>query len=288
MAITLSDISFVYSGGSNNIDPKKSIGGPPSINPVNASVNNIFSDVKKEESEAGLVDYRCFYVFNDNESNSIFNVNVYLKSQKQGLSSCQIGLSKSTEEQVLSLSSSPISGSFRLIYENYTTYPIDWDNNYLIFQKNIENALNDLEVLSGVVVQRIFPNNYKISFLGDDNYRNHELLTVGINDLSPSTTVSVKKSAEGQPLNSIAPRLPTISTTPSGVIFYETSDLSNETKVFIGDLRPKDGVPIWIKRTTLGSVTNDENNGFEFRFSGNLVKNPTVQPFINRPCFYYE
>jgi hypothetical protein len=288
MAITTNDINFVYSGGSNNLDPTKSIGGYPSINPINLSVNNLFGYVKKEDAEIGLVDYRCFYIFNDSESSSIFNVNLYLKSQLTGVSKCQIGLSKSTDVQVLSLDQIPRSGSFQLIYDEYTTSNISWNNNYLIFQKNIENALNDLDILSGVVVQRIFTNNYQISFLGEDNYRNHSLIEVGINNLSPSNSIKIQKTAEGQPINSIAPLLATNTTIPSNVTFYETNDINNETKIFIGDLRPKDGVPVWVKRVTLGSVSNDQLNGFEFRFSGNLVKNPTTQPFSNKPCFYYE
>lgn len=288
MTITTDDVSFVLSGGSNNSDPSKSIGGFPSINSLNISVNNLFGYVKKEESEVGLVDYRCFYIFNNSSSDTVYNANVYIKNQIDGISTCIIGASKTTDVQVINLGSSPSTGSFTLAYEDYTTSSINWDNNYLIFQKNIENALNGLDVFSGVVVERVFLNSYRVSFLGDDNYRNHSLITVASNNFAPSTTIQVSKIAQGQPINSIAPLLATSTTPPYNVTFYDTSDLSDQTKIFIGDLRPGDGVPIWIKRVTLGSVSNDETNGFQFRFSGNLVKNPSTQPFSNKPCFYYE
>lgn len=288
MTITVEDISFVYSGGVNNTLPEKSIGGPPSINSINIFNNNLFGFVKKNESAVGLVDYRCFYIFNNSLSNTIYNANIYIKNQIEGISSCKIGLSKSTDVQVLSLSSTPGSGFFTLRYEDHTTQPIYWNDNYLIFQKNIENALNDLDVLSGIVVERSFLNSFKISFLGSDNYRNHPVLIVSSNSLNPSITIEVVKTTEGQPINSIAPLLSTSITTPYNVVFYDTSDLNNDTKVFIGDLRPGDGIPIWVRRETFGEVSNDETNGFDFRFSGNLIKDPTVEPFTNRPCFYYE
>lgn len=288
MTININDINFVYSGGSNNLDPSKSIGGLPSINSINLASNNLFGIVKREQAQEGFTDYRCFYIFNDNESDSIYNANVYFKSQTQGSSYCQIGLAKATDVQVISLSSFPSSGFFKLSYDEYTTGNIDWDNNYLIFEKNIQNALNNLDVLSGVVVQRLSSLTYRISFSGDDDYRNHSLLQISINNLSPSITFQIAKTNEGQPINSIAPLLPTDSTPPFNVNFVDTNDTNDQNKIFIGDLRPKDGVPIWIKRVTKGTVANDETNTFQFRLSGNLVKNPSVQPFVSRPCFYYE
>jgi hypothetical protein len=56
----------------------------------------------------------------------------------------------------------------------------------------------------------------------------------------------------------------------------------------LGDLKPGDGAPIWIKRTTFGSVLDDEINGFQIRFNGSLIKNTNIQIFPSKPCFYYE
>lgn len=285
MTIKTEDISFVYSGGSNNLDPSKSIGGVPSINPINGTIDSLFNYVKREYAEEGYTDYRCFYIFNNSETDTVYNANVYFENQIEGISYCQIGIAKSIDSQTLTLNPTPDYGTFQLEYEDYITQNIDWNSEPTIFAKNIENALNDLEVLSGVVVQRILSNSFLISFAGDDNNRSHEDLAVSLNNLNPSTTITISKSSQGQPINSIAPLLATSQTVPYGVVFYDTN---SKNRIYVGDLRPKDGVPIWIKRYTFGSVSNDEINGFAFRFSGNLQKNPTIQPFNIRPCFYYE
>lgn len=286
MTLTSSDITFVYSGGANNTNPSNSIGGNPSINSINGTLNNLFSNVNREDSEAGFTDYRCFYIFNNSETEALFNVSVFFESQIDGISSCELGVSKSTDVQILSLSAIPTSGSFTLKYDNHTTGNINWNNNSLIFEKNIQDALNDLDVLSGVVVQSLSSTGFSISFLGDDNNRNHSLLTTGSVNLSPSTTISFIKNGEGQPINSIAPLLATSKTPPYSVNFYPTDEFN---KILVGDLLPGDGVPIWIKRTTIGSISNDQTNGFTFRLNGNLVKVPTDQiSSLGRPCFYYE
>lgn len=286
MTITSDDISFVYSGGQNNIDPSKSIGGIPSNNIIEGELNNLFSNLRKEESEAGLVDYRCFYIFNNSTSDALYNASVYMQNQISGVGNCQIGIGKSTHKQVLGLSLAPISGSFSLKYENaYETAPINWNNNYLVFQQNIQEALNNLDPLSDVVVQKTADNVFLISFLGKDNNRNHEKLVVTNNNLIPSTTVSIETMAEGQPINSIASLLPTRFTVPYGITFYNTNSSS---KILLGNLYPGDGVPIWIKRSSLGTVSNDQLNGFQLRLSGNLNENPTVITSLGKPCFYYE
>jgi hypothetical protein len=172
MTLTSSDIIFVYSGGSNNLDPSKSIGGNPSINSINGTLNNLFSNINREDSEEGFTDYRCFYIFNNSETEALFNASIFFDSQIPGVSSCELGVSKSTDIQILTLSSIPSSGSFTLKYEDYTTGNINWNNNLSIFQKNIQDALNDLDIFSGVIVEELSSVNYSVSFLGDSNNRN--------------------------------------------------------------------------------------------------------------------
>ena len=67
MTLTIAtDISFVLSGGSTNLNPNNSLGGMPSSAPiVDSTMNNLFDDVSALESQTDFVDYRCFYIFND-------------------------------------------------------------------------------------------------------------------------------------------------------------------------------------------------------------------------------
>ena len=60
-------IIFVYSGGVNNVDTFKSIGGIASAYKVtNASVNNLFPNMRGWDDLA-VIDYRCLYAINDSE-----------------------------------------------------------------------------------------------------------------------------------------------------------------------------------------------------------------------------
>jgi hypothetical protein len=287
MTITSNDISFVYSGGSNNSDPSKSIGGLPSNNVLTGISNNLFTNLRKEDFSVEFVDYRCFYICNNSFSDTLYNASIYFDSQIEGVSLCKLGIAKTTDVQSLSLSSTPNLGTIKLRYENYITNDIVWNSNDVAFRRNIQEALNNIEIFSGIVVDNIGENVYSISFSGNDNYRNYSLLEVAQNNLSPSVEIGISKRIEGQPINSIAPLLATSETIPSNVVFYNASFSS---KIVMGDLKPGDICPVWIQRTSFGEVASDEANGFSFRLSGNLLETSTqVSTNLSaKPCFYYE
>lgn len=284
MTIKAEDIVFVYSGGSNNLDPSKSIGGLPSINTIDNINNSLFDDV----TETDYTDYRCFYIFNNSSTDSLYNSYIYLNNSATTVSQCQLGVSRITDVQILSLSEIPVSGNITLRYENINTSNILWNSNPNVFSENIQNSLNSLDLLSGVKVESINQKNYNILFLENDNYRNHELLSVSNNNLSPSVDIAINKTSQGQPINSIASLLPTDSTIPYNVNFYSTS---SQIKLYLGELRPNDGVPIWIRRENSGELQNNEINQFDFYIVGNLINdvNDAGDSFLSlaKSCFYY-
>src|SRR5437660_1271614 len=90
MSISPNDISFVYSGGVNNNNSELSLGGFPSVFPIPGSIDNLFPDISGREVVAGKTDYRCFYIFNDNITDSFFNTSIW--TQSQTASKIEIGL----------------------------------------------------------------------------------------------------------------------------------------------------------------------------------------------------
>jgi len=284
MTISASDINFFYSGGSNNLDPTKSIGGKASVNLIEGIANSIFTDVT---DVAGLgaptslgpdgIDYRCFYIFNTSELYSLYEASIYVLQQSgtgDVFSNITLGLSTSTEVQNLniSLTGTPASGSFKLQYETSTTDSIPYSSDSEQMANNIQRELNRLSVLggnfSGVVVNASSNSDFLISFLGGENNRNHELLTATNLNITPAASISISEATEGQPINSEAPLLPNSLTTPFGVVF---SDTFADNPISIGDLRPGDGVPIWIKRETTGSGTSTVDLEFKLRISGKSI-----------------
>jgi hypothetical protein len=285
MALSEEDIVFVYSGGSNNIDPNKSIGGSPSINIIENINNSLFDDVV----EANFIDYRCFYIFNNSETDSLYDSYIYLDNSIRTVSECQLGVSRLTDLQVISFSETPVSGDFILRYENDNTPTVTWNSNPNIFIQNLQESLNSLDLLSGVKVETLSTNSFSILFLENDNYRNHDLLVVQENNLSPSIEIGISKNSQGQPINSISPLLPTRTTAPYNVNFYSTD---SQSKLYIGDLRPKDGVPVWIRRNNDGTIISNEINQFDFFIVGSSVKSNDSQGDPNasliRSCYYYS
>ncbi len=277
MTISASDINFYYSGGSNNLDPSKSIGGQASVNLIEGISNSIFSDVNDVAVTESKIDYRCFYIFNTSELYSLYETNIYVLAQAGSgdvYSNVTLGLSTSTEVQNLniSLTGTPASGSFKLQYETSTTDSISYSSDADEMASNIEKELNRLSVpggnFSGVIVNASSNSDFLISFLGSENNRNHELLLATDLNITPSATITVAETSQGQPVNSEAPLLPNSLTTPFGVVF---SDTSSGNKISIGDLRPGDGVPIWIKRSTEGSTSSTVDLEFKLRISGKSI-----------------
>lgn len=270
MTISSSDINFYYSGGINNIDPTVSIGGKASLNLIQGVANNLFDDNSVVELST-QTDYRCFYIFNTSELYSLYDANIYVLSQSGSLSNVTLGISNSTDVQSLNIDvTTPASGNFKLKYDDLVTDAIIYDDNPNVLENNIQAELNKLGSFSGITVNSTgAENDFLISFSGNEDNRNHSLLTSLDVNMSPAATITISKVTEGQPVNSEAPLLPTAQTTPFGVVFSATSPAS---RISIGDLRPGDGVPIWIKRTIAGTTSASQLNDFELRLSGQSVE----------------
>lgn len=277
-------IVFLHSGSTNNFDPSKSLGGPPSINQIVGIKNNLFIDVKKEDSEFGLIDYRCFYIFNESYSSTLFGASIYVDSEVSEYSTISLGISRSTEVQTIAFSGTPESGTFSLIYDKFTTNLIGWNPNPNILEQNIQSALNNIDGVS-VSVAHTIGNNFNISFVEKSDNRSHPKLLLSSNFLQPiGTNIILDKLKEGQPINSIAPKIINKLSSPYKVVFYTTDKIN---RMYIGDIRPRDKVPIWIRRETLGNASCDVPAGFSLRLGGALVDLNQNISILENPCFYY-
>lgn len=268
MAVNLNQISLVLSGGSNNSNPQSSIGGSPSSFPILNGLNNLFSNLTTEEATVGKIDYRCFYIFNDSEQDAFLDVSLYIYSQVLGGSSVQIGIARETDVQKIEIIGQVNSGSLILKYEQQEI-TVDWDGSASNFSNNLVEAFSSIDILgieaNGTTTGSL--SSILIYFKGDSDNRNHEKLELFENNLEgpDKPIVSIKKIAEGQPINSIAPQIAVDTVIPSKVTFYATSA---SEKLSIGNLKPGDGIPIWIKRTTEPNTDFQENDNFILKITG--------------------
>jgi hypothetical protein len=78
MAVTAADMKFKYSGGAANALATACLGGVRSSVDIPAGSQNLFDDVTPSEATSGDTEYRCFYVYNDNDTDTINAVKVWM------------------------------------------------------------------------------------------------------------------------------------------------------------------------------------------------------------------
>lgn len=276
MAILPSDISFVLSGGTTNINANNSLGGDPSSTViVNSILNNLFADVSPTDAEDGNIHYRCFYVFNDG-TETAYNIRVWIFDEVEDGSSIQLGVEESDETQRITIgtTSLPSSGSVSFSYDS-VPFVLEWDASLSVMATAAEDSLNslvdgdDLPLLRTCTVTAQLSTSggsaiFDILFEDEEGNRNQPTLEiVGLNLTPISTPVAVSTPRQGSPVNTIAPQIASDTTVPAGVVF---SNPSEDSPITIFKLKPDEGFPIWLKRTTLEDTASIENDGVTIRF----------------------
>lgn len=274
MTIAASDIKYVYSGGTYNADPAKSLGGDPSLRVVWGTTNNLFEDVTSLEAEEGYTDYKCIYVVNNHASDTFYDSRVYIASQVTGGSEIEIGVIKTTEIQQIIVSGIAEGGSFTIAYEG-TSVVVNWNLYLTEWAKNLENALNALPLLGGVSVSASSYRNhgstrdltrvFELSFLGVNNYCYHPILTLVSNNITGSPTMEIVKRVNGSPINAIAPKIDSSIIEPYGVTWESPSITS---PISVGSLRSSDTYSIWVRRYTPPGSSPLASDGFVLRVTG--------------------
>ena len=273
------DIVFTYSGGKLNNLPNFSLGGEASPVLVGTDINNLFDDVTSREASDGTVDYRCFYVFNQHEDETIFNIKSWINSEVEKGSDVKLGIESRDELQSVVLDKVPDSGFFTVQYESsnplgFAPVTVNVPSGSLSpeafldqFAQNFQDALRLNPDLRDVIVNAsTFGTGilFEVLFEELDGKRQQENLKIIDNSLSPSTDILIRKIIRGSPINSIASEINADVTPPGGVTFSTTN---NEFPFVIPKLREGEGFHLWVERTT---TPNDEpiaNDGFSLGLS---------------------
>ena len=273
------DISFVLSGGSTNINPNASIGGEPSSSPiVDNMINNLYDDVSSDQSRDGMIDYRCFYVFNDGPT-PIYNIRVWVVSQSETGANVELGVESRDELQRVTIDSVAVeSGTFTMSYGGHSfvvtkTVPgydpllalQEWVNSFRSGLLNLRDEGKQLLYEVQVFGQYASGNTiFDINFLGRDGKREHPQLMLESNNLVPSANIEITTLQNGFPINTIASEIGVESNPPGGITFYTP----NETyPITVPYMKQEDGFPIWVKRTVFQNTEAVEQDGFVLRFS---------------------
>lgn len=257
-------IIFVYSGGVNNVDTFKSIGGIASVYRVpTAAVNNLFPNVRGESFE--MHDYRCIYAINDSQTEVVYyDCEAYLTNASGG-SDVYLGISKLNSVQRMTINGNVTGGDISLNYKDRlgedNAIDVNHDLNLETWGNNLQTALNGL--VPGVIVNTrssLSDNIFDITFADsggeplDQNggFRGQNLITVSNNNLTGSNSITINHAQVGHPINSLAAEPGMVTNAPAGVDFKESSP---DSTIYIGHLYPEDVFAIWFKRVT--PVIND-------------------------------
>ncbi len=90
------------------------------------------------------------------------------------------------EVQSLTVPAAPISGTFRLKYQNEETALLV----YNALAADIQLALNNLSKLEGIIVAGTWAGGFTITFAGNSGKINHELLVVSVTTLNQVATIA--------------------------------------------------------------------------------------------------
>lgn len=244
------DIVFYHSGGPANNNPNLDLGGIVStfqLDPI--PLYNLFDDLNENESMAGMIDYRCFYIFNENPNQSLKNAKIWIEYDRPSGSLIEIGVERKDEIQTVSFTGTPREGDSIIMNLDGNQFAVDYNINTTIWQGNFQTEIRGINGYEDVIVNVAgqVPNVvFTVYFLGDAGSRDVPLLSTVTNNLQ-GTVVTYMQTQAGGPINTTAPTIATKLHAPSGVDFQL---FLRGNPIPLGDLRAGEGFPLWVKRIT--------------------------------------
>lgn len=101
MSIHAQDLVWFYSGGANNLDPARCLGGPPSaFRLLSASWNSLFPPLRHKERQLGVAMYRCLYIANTSPDSPLYHATVWMSLESGATGELSLGLDPNLPENV--------------------------------------------------------------------------------------------------------------------------------------------------------------------------------------------
>ena len=261
-------VKLFYSGGLNNGDPKKSLGGEISSYTIKSGKNNIFDSIKGKVYSSGITDYRCVYLKNTSENRIFF---LYFSLDDYFLGSIMdLGFNFVNEIQTITILNGPFVNGQNIVFSyKGNNFTVIYDTNLSTWVYNFNFAITQIEELQDVVVTGSSDGSnsvFEITFQGSSGYKSHPLITLVGYSLTPEPNISIIKSVEGSPINTLANKILYSTNVPTNITFYDAPITS---PVYLPLLNPGDFIPIWLRRTIYANTIAIENDGCSFIISGN-------------------
>ena len=192
-------MSWLHSGGAFNKEPdndlgnypsKFSISGVPSSIPEDNSnmMNNLFRDIMPEEAQHGLVDYRCFYIWNDNIDLAVTTPSISLETCNACDTTILYGSAIQNDIQTITITctgdasnTDPDTGGFAIFECEFgPPFTVYWTSASQ-FGSDLQSAFVNIPWCGDISVTG--SNPYTVEFLGQVGTRNVQLMRVVQNNL---------------------------------------------------------------------------------------------------------
>lgn len=279
MTLVNEDIKLFYSGGSSNNDPDASLGGL--ISSFYIPSNRLFDNVSGSQNTTGYIDYRCVYFNNINSTDTLFNAGVYIDNEISGGAVITIGLEINNERQDIYITNAAgvASGNITIQFYDYFTdsniqFSFNHDPTIATWSSNFQSAIRSISGLEDVTVSGSYLGTtayFSINFLGTSSKRYFEILelvSMSQSFLDVDATFTVQKVTDGGPKLKTANEIASEIIAPNNVIFVSTSSSS---PLSIGNLKPTEYFPVWIKRVVSAGTDPVDNDGFTIKLKGEII-----------------
>lgn len=251
-------LKYKYSGGFDNIDSNKSIGGEISNTEVNSYKQNIFNNIGENDYAQGLVDYRCLYL--ENISNKrVHNLKMHLDDVFRG-AIFNIGFNFQNDIQTIIIAGGDFINGQKITFSfKNRNFIVKYDIDINIFKTNFQKSINKIFNLKDVTVDGSYANGnsvLNIYFQGTSGNKQQPLIKLESYTLTPDPTITIIKKQNGSPVNCIQEKLNNSLQSPNKINFLEAGASVEFTFLEIGDF-----LPIWLRRQVFSGNVPIENDG---------------------------
>lgn len=251
-------LTYKYSGGFNNKDPKMSIGGEISNTIVNIYKQNIFNNVNESDQASGIIDYRCVYL--ENLSNKkAYNLSLQLDDVFQG-AIFSMGFNMQNEIQTITITGGDfVNGQTITFSYKEKNFIVKYNTNINIFKTNFQKSINKIYSLKDVTIDGNYANGNSVitvNFQGLSGNKYQPLLKIESYTLTPDPVITILRKQAGSPINLIQEKLNNSLQSPYKINFLELT-----SKIEFNVLEKGDFLPIWLRRQVFSSTIPIENDG---------------------------
>jgi hypothetical protein len=189
----MGDLLWLHSGGAFNKEPENDLGNYPSRFEISGvppeetnTMNNLFDNVTPDEALDGVIDYRCFYIWNNKEIAAMTGITLTLDQCE----SCTTPIAHTSKLQndvqqitinCTGIGAPDIGGYVIFDTEFGAPFTITFTGDWVQFATDFTTALQNQPWCTTSVV--IGGNPFTITFMGEAGNRKVQLIRVVQNDL---------------------------------------------------------------------------------------------------------